>query len=155
MKLFLVRHGEAVNPDVDPKRPLSESGRAMVSKVGRHLKGLGIRVDEIRCSTKARARETAEIIAKEIAPGQAPAEMQGLKPNDPVESVAGELETAERDIMIVGHLPFLPALAARLLGEARAAETIGFPTAGVVGLVRDKEGIWSVGFKVWPGEIGK
>lgn len=153
MRLFLVRHGDAVSSDVDPARPLSETGKAVVSKVGRHLKGLGIRVEEIRCSTKARALQTAQIIAEEIAPGTAPAETQGLKPNDPVEPVAGELEGSERDMMIVGHLPFLPTLAARLLGESKPPEPIGFPTAGMVALVRNEEGIWSAEYQIWPEQI--
>jgi len=153
MKLFLVRHGEAVSSDVDPVRPLSGTGKAVVAKVGRHLKGLGIRVADIRCSTKARALQTAQIIAEEIAPGQAPAETQGLKPNDPVEPVVRQLEGETRDTMIVGHLPFLPALAGRLLGEARPPETLGFPTAGVLALVRSEEGIWSAEFQVWPEQI--
>jgi phosphohistidine phosphatase len=154
MRLFLVRHGEAVSSDVDPARPLSEAGKAAVSRVGKHLKGLGIRVGEIRCSTKVRALQTAQIIAEEIAPGTAPAETQGLKPNDAVEPVAGELEGEQRDVMIVGHLPFLPALAARLLGESRTAEPIAFPTAGVVALVRNDQGSWSAEFRIWPEEIG-
>jgi phosphohistidine phosphatase len=153
MKLFLVRHGEAVSSDVDPARPLSGPGKDVVAKVGKHLKGLGIRVDEIRCSTKARARETAAIIAEEIAPGQAPVETQGLKPNDPVEPVAQQLEKETRDTMIVGHLPFLPTLAARLLGESKPPEPLGFPTAGVVALVRNDEGIWSAEFQIWPEQI--
>lgn len=153
MKLFLVRHGEAVSSDVDPARPLSEPGKAVVSKVGKHLKGLGIKVDGIRCSTKARALQTAQIIAEEIAPGMAPAETQGLKPNDPVEPVARELEEETRDTMIVGHLPFLPTLAARLLGESKPPEPLGFPTAGVVALVRNAEGIWSAEFQIWPEQI--
>jgi phosphohistidine phosphatase len=153
MKLFLVRHGDAVSSDVHPERPLSEPGKAIVAKVGRHLKGLGIKVDEIRCSVKARARETAAIIAEEIAPGQAPAETQGLKPNDSVEPVAREMETAVRDTMIVGHLPFLPTLAARLLGESKPPEPLGFPTAGVVALVRNEDGVWSAEFQIWPEQI--
>ena len=153
MRLFLVRHGDAVSSDVDPERPLSEAGKAVVSKVGKHLKGLGIHVEEIRCSTKARALQTAQIIAGEIAPGQAPAETQGLKPNDPVEPVAGDLEEATRDMMIVGHLPFLPALAARLLGESKPPEPLGFPTAGLVALVRNEEGIWSAEYQIWPEQI--
>jgi phosphohistidine phosphatase SixA len=124
-----------------------------VAKVGRHLKGLGINVGEIRCSVKARARETAAIIAGEIAPGTAPAETQGLKPNDSVEPVAQELESAERDTMIVGHLPFLPTLAARLLGESKPPEPLGFPTAGVVALVRNEDGVWSAEFQIWPEQI--
>jgi len=153
MKLFLVRHGEAVSSDVDPARPLSGPGKAVVARVGRHLKKLGIKVDEIRCSTKARALQTAQIIAEEIAPGRAPAETQGLKPNDSVEPVARELEEETRDIMIVGHLPFLPTLAARLLGESKPPEPLGFPTAGVVALVRNEEGIWSAEFQIWPEQI--
>jgi phosphohistidine phosphatase len=153
MRLFLVRHGEAVSSEVDPARPLSETGKAVVSKVGRHLKGLGIQVEEIRCSTKARAVQTAQIIAEEIAPGTAPAETPGLKPNDPMEPVAQELEQEKRDTMIVGHLPFLPALAARLLGESKPPEPVGFPAAGVVALVRNDEGVWSAEFQVWPEQI--
>ncbi len=153
MRLFLVRHGEALSSDLDPARPLSGTGKAAVSKMGRHLKGLGIRPAEIRCSTKVRAVETAQIIAREISLGQAPAETQGLKPNDPVEPVVRSLEEERRDTMIVGHLPFLPKLAARLLGQPRLPQQLGFPTAGVVALVRNQEGTWSAEYQIWPEQI--
>jgi integrase len=40
MKVYLVRHGEAVSSGVDPKRPLSELGRADVHKVASFVKSL-------------------------------------------------------------------------------------------------------------------
>jgi phosphohistidine phosphatase len=153
MKLYLVRHGEAVSAQVDPARPLSETGRADVEKVGRQLKSLDVQVAEVRHSTKARAAQTAEIIASVLG-GARLRPMDGLAPNDPVEPVAVQLENHKADLMVVGHLPFLPALAAVLLGEAtKSADTLSFPAAGVVVMSRDEDRVWSIQGQIWPEKI--
>ena len=73
----------------------------------------GMRIAEIRHSGKLRAQQTAEIFA-EFLGVQAQA-TPGLAPKDDVVGIAGEIESEEGDIMLVGHLPFLEQLAALLI----------------------------------------
>ena len=144
MKLFLVRHGQAENPEIDPACGLSRRGKAEARLVGRHLKSQGCQLSDIHCSTKARAKQTAEIVALELGGKIIPASMSGLAPIDPVEKLASQLQERKQDLMIVSHLPFLPSLAAQLLAGAISAGSIIFATAGLLMLKRDKDGVWSV-----------
>jgi phosphohistidine phosphatase len=141
MRLYLVRHGEPVSAETNPARPLSEAGRTEAEKLAALLRDRGVQVAEILHSTKARAAQTAGILRAQLG-GAKVIERPDLTPNDPVEPVAGEVEKAGHDLMIVGHLPFLPALASKLLGEARA--DLALPTCGVIVLARDADGVWAV-----------
>jgi phosphohistidine phosphatase SixA len=140
--LYLVRHGDAVHPNVDPKRPLSEIGRREVQKVANLLEAAGVAVEQIRCSTKERAKQTADLIGNQL--GVAPTTVGGLQPNDPVDPVVKEIESAGGNIMLVGHLPFLPTLAAKLLAGTEPVDALHLPTAGVLHLLEDESGMWSL-----------
>jgi len=126
--IYLVRHGDTVPEERDPARPLSEKGRAEVLDTARALLAEGAKVDEIWHSTKLRAKQTAEIIAQILGVKNI-LEKEGLKPNDPPAPFAEFLKTANKNILIAGHMPFLGELAA-LLGK----EVEGFESGGVVKL---------------------
>ena len=69
MKLYLVRHSNAVDPgspeyEDDSQRPLTEKGRDKMERIASALKGLGAEPDRILSSPYARAKQTAEILAK-------------------------------------------------------------------------------------------
>jgi len=140
VKLYLVRHAQPVGKEVNAARPLSDAGRQEAERVAAHLRDLGVQLVEILHSTKARAAQTAGIIRAHLD-GARVIETEGLAPDDPVEPLVDRVGQAEQDTMIVGHLPFLPALAARLLG---GPADLAFPTAGVVVLARGPDGGWSV-----------
>lgn len=150
MLLYLVRHGEAVSPEVDAKRPLSQQGVANAAKMGRYLKKRGARVAEVRHSSKVRAAQTAEIVASELDGQPQLVGLHGLAPNDPVDPVAQELQSHPQDLMIVSHLPFLPSLVNKLLGTGRSAGALSFPPAGTVIMSRDPDGIWLIEDQIWP-----
>ena len=71
MKLYLVRHGEALAKDVDPDQSLSEVGRANVERLAGFVGLRGVRAARILHSGKARARQTAEILAEAMADAEA------------------------------------------------------------------------------------
>ena len=60
MRLYLVHHGEAVPPGVDPQRPLSEGGSASVEQVAEKAAMQGAKPAVVWHSGKLRARQTAE-----------------------------------------------------------------------------------------------
>ena len=80
--VILVRHGEALSKQEDPARPLSDRGRNRAETTARWLASIGLPVGEIRHSGKARARETAEIVAAALDAGERVREAEGLAPND-------------------------------------------------------------------------
>jgi len=153
MRLYLVQHGEAKPKDEDPERRLTEKGRRDVEKVAAFLRPLGLAVASVWQSGKARARETAEILAGALEAEGGVVERAGLAPNDPVAPVAEEMGGAAEDTMIVGHLPFLGKLAALLVAGEESTGTVAFRNGGVVCLERDREGDWSVLWAVTPDVV--
>jgi phosphohistidine phosphatase len=71
VELWLVRHAHAGDSMLwqgpDEVRPLTERGRRQAERLGAFLAGADVRPDAIITSPKARAAETAEIIAAALA----------------------------------------------------------------------------------------
>jgi phosphohistidine phosphatase len=140
--VVLVRHGDAMTEEEDPRKPLSDAGREHVEKVAELVAHLGLHLEEVRHSGKERARETAEIFAARngVAAGQVN-EVKGLKPKDDVGPVAEELESEGRSVAVVGHLPFIGLLASRLLSGDAGRLQFRFGDAGCLVATR-VEGGW-------------
>ena len=103
MYFYLVRHGEAKSELEDSLRPLSVEGKRGIERVTSFLRELGTRPQEINCSEKLRARETAEIIAKGLSIAGRVKAIKGLAPNDDVSPVADLLCAEGKSIMFVGQ----------------------------------------------------
>ena len=146
MKLYLVRHGEALSKDVDPERGLSDAGKRDVKRVASFMKNGSVLVSQVLHSGKERARQTAQIFADHITDSVEARTADGLKPNDPVEPYAFEARGYKNDTMLVGHLPFMGLLASRLLAGSEDAAKFNFPAGAVLCLERCGRGCWSV---VW------
>lgn len=123
-----MRHGETVSEQADPKRPLSDLGRAQVERSARVLLKEKAKIDEIWHSTKLRARQTAEIVSQILGVKNV-LEKPGLTPFDDPAPIAELLKTADKNILIAGHMPFLGELAL-LFGKS----VMGFENGGVVRL---------------------
>ena len=135
MTCYLVRHGTAAAGPDDRRRTLTPAGRAEVLATARALLARGVAVAEIRHSGLARARETAEILGEALAPPRGVSATTALAPEDDPDVAAAELDLAATPLMLVGHLPHLARLAARLLGAA-TVERITFAPATAVGVRR-------------------
>jgi phosphohistidine phosphatase len=136
MRLYLVRHGDAVSERVDATRPLSERGRAEIEAVADRAARLGWHPAEIFHSGITRARQTAEILARRLAPARGVRAMEGLEPEDDPHRLAAECEALRDAVMLVGHMPYMSRLASLLLlGETRR-DVIRFGTGTIAGLAR-------------------
>src|ERR1051326_9139668 len=62
MKLYLMRHAEALDGADDAKRPLSDHGKKEAREVGRFLNRAAIDFGAAYTSPLVRARQTAEIV---------------------------------------------------------------------------------------------
>ncbi len=126
MRLYLVRHGESLSSEVDPKEPLSVTGRKETESVAAYLKECGIEIDEIIHSIKPRAKQTAEILGQALAPEVTLIEREGLKPMDLIEPIIEEIQTFDRNVMLVGHLPFMEKLLTTLLFKEERPSPVTF-----------------------------
>jgi phosphohistidine phosphatase len=117
MKLFLARHGHALADTENPRRPLSPRGRKMTLQVAAFLRRSGAlaAVHSVWHSPLPRARETAELLVRELALGAPLAATEGLLPEDDPAVIADRLERTEETVLIVGHEPHLSALATLLV----------------------------------------
>lgn len=153
MKLYLVRHGDALDPGVDPERRLSEAGHRQVARMAAFLSGQGVRVARVLHSGKARAEETAEALAEAVAPGAMPEVRGGLGPSDPVEPLAEEIAAWREDCLIAGHMPHLARLATLMLTGRSLPAGLDFEPAAVACLERRGVGLWSLVWFVGPSLV--
>jgi len=154
MKVYIVRHGRAASSDVDPQRGLTQAGRAEVEKVAKYLKSRNLSVDWIWHSGKARAEQTAEILAEAITVKEGAIAHPGLSPNDRVEPIRDEIESAGQDVMIVGHLPFVGVLTSLLLTGAKSDWLIDFKEATTACLEKSSNDHWGIEWVIGPEVAG-
>lgn len=151
MKVYVVRHGEAMNANTDSERPLSPYGREEIQRIGEFMRSRAVAVDTVWHSTKLRARQTAEILQEAV--GGTLHERTGLAPNDPADAIAVELEHyPETDLCIVSHLPFVSNLASELVAGSTAAAW-NFSTGAVLCLQREATGRWWADWFISPAML--
>ena len=144
MFLYLVHHGDAVGPDVDPRRPLSVRGQAQAERVAAEAASRGAKPSVVWHSGKLRAKQTAEAFWRACNPLAEFAATRDVQPDDPALWIRDRLRAETRDIAIAGHFPHLPRLVAVLLGGVE-----DFPPHGVVALETQDDGetwkeVWRV-----------
>lgn len=116
MNVFLVHHSNALDPGVDPQRPLSSSGRDQAEWLANHAHSQGAAPSLIWHSGKLRSKQTAETFLRICSPFAAFKMVRGLQPGDPTQWMVDALALEERDVLLVGHMPHLPELARQLAG---------------------------------------
>lgn len=132
MRVYLVHHGDALGPDVDPQRPLSTRGLAQAVHLADQTRAAGAAPAAIWHSGKLRARQTAEPFLR-LNPFAEFKMVRGLRPDDPPEMMRDLLRSETRDLVLVGHMPNLADLLQLVTGNR------GFPLHGLVALQRDKD----------------
>ena len=147
--LFLVHHGDAVGPDVNPMRPLSDRGRVEVDMLAQKAAERGAKPDVIWHSGKLRARQTAEAYWKRCNPLAAFSAIRGLQPTDPTNWIVEAITAETRHVLLAGHFPHLPRLLGRLMTGAADADPADFPLNGIVAL-EDVDGRWIERWRMKP-----
>jgi phosphohistidine phosphatase len=151
MKFYLVQHGQAKPKEMDPERPLSETGTADLGKITAFINtNVYLKAATIFHSGKLRAKQTAEILAKQIKPMPGVSQAEGLDPTADPTIWVDRLKGMQEDIILVGHLPHLDRLASLLLVGDQDRSVVTFHNAGIVCLVRDDNKRWSIDWIVTP-----
>ena len=139
MILFLVHHGDAVDPAIDPRRPLSSAGREAVERLAGEAAVRGVRPEVVWHSGKLRAKQTAETFWRACNALAEFSATRDLQPGDPPGWIRDRLRAEPRDLLIAGHFPHLPRLLALLVGGSQDAAG-SFPPHGVVALQTSDDG---------------
>jgi len=146
LKVILVRHGKAeLAPDGE--KHLGAEGKIQVHSLARKLLKLNLSVDEIYQSGKPRALETCQILVEHLFTGHQILQSDDLGPNSDPSIWGVLLNSYEKDIMLVGHLPYMSELSAYLLGPGKYLE---FNTSDAICLERDGSSTWNLIWKKGP-----
>jgi phosphohistidine phosphatase len=122
MKLYVLRHGEAVergDPKVgnDAERPLTAKGIRRTKVLAHVLRQMEISFDLIFSSPLVRARETAEIVGRRLRWRGRIELTDQLAPTGQMEELVrqlNEVRPVPKTILLVGHEPYLSNLISML-----------------------------------------
>jgi phosphohistidine phosphatase len=122
LELHLLRHAHAGDPykwtGDDFDRPLSARGAEQAEALGRHLDGLGLTFDTILSSPRARASQTATLVATRLdIPVQIDQRLAEPLSLALLEAILLDAGNPVRP-MLVGHDPDFSELAALLTGAS-------------------------------------
>jgi phosphohistidine phosphatase len=151
MKVFLVRHAEAVERTgsmPDAVRHLTARGRYSVRKTALRLKGEGIRFSRILASPLVRAVQTADILAEQLGFEGEVIPAPQLAPGFDVEGMNAILDAFpdEAGIALVGHEPDLGRIVSQLLSLPRGC---AMPKGAVAALILPDAGNRLCGTLEW------
>ncbi len=147
MKLYLIQHGISLPEEKDPEKSLSPEGKEETQRTAEFLKTKNIKVDAVWHSPKLRAMQTAQIISNSIFCSETK-ERNDLNPLNSVENFPEEIKSLDKNLMIVGHLPFLQKLASLLLSGSETNQFISFKNSGVVCL--EYTDTWKIAWMITP-----
>lgn len=140
MKLILIRHADAGDPDPerypdDRLRPLTPEGRRDHEIIARGLVRMGLAPSHFLTSPLIRAQETAEITARALGWTGSVEAADALGDQFSTTALLERLSRCPEDatVVCVGHEPHLSRFAATIL-HPEGAVKIGLSKSGVIGL---------------------
>lgn len=139
MNLYLLRHGIAVEPGTpgfenDADRPLIPKGQRRLREAAAAMKKLELSFDLILSSPFVRARQTAEIVAGELKLKKRIEFSDGLLPGGNPRALIhalNELKPAPKNVLLVGHEPYLSRLISLLVSGGADAAAIEMKKGGL------------------------
>jgi phosphohistidine phosphatase len=137
MLLYFFRHASAgktmLNPKKDERRPLDEEGILQARYVGRLLANLDVQVDQIISSPLKRARQTASLVANELAFEGAVQIDDALRPEAKFDQFQTMLSRYKKydEVMVVGHNPSFTEFLSKSISGAGGAARIDFKKGAV------------------------
>lgn len=150
MLLYLVRHAEANSEIADPSQSLSEKGQRDAKKVASYLAGLKAPIDIIFHSQKLRAKQTAVVFGEFVKPPEGVQETEYLGPLDDPAEWGKILKDSDKNIMLVGHLPYMARLFSLLICGFIEDGPVTFKNVSVVCLRKESDGTWKLQWMIGP-----
>jgi len=154
MKLYFLRHADALEGTDDAARPLSPRGRKEAREVGRFLKRAGIEFDAAYSSPLLRAKQTGEIVLDVC--GSATLEITEALLNESSPTQTGKwlkYLPAAKHVLLVGHAPSLAERVRQLIGMAASAG-LKLPKGGLACVETEDGRSASLKFFITPKLLG-
>ena len=153
MKLYLMRHGEALSAEADPERGLSDNGKKKIEALAKHLYKQQLIFQCVFHSWKKRAIQTAEIMSDILSPDITLQLMENITPTDDPHLIVPEINSWDKDTLVTSHLPFLPNLVTLLTGQDVFLSAISFEAGTIICLEKGNNGTWAIKWSSAPSEI--
>jgi phosphohistidine phosphatase len=137
MVIYFLRHASAgtsmPNAAKDEKRPLDENGILQARYVGGLLANLDVQVEQIVSSPLKRARQTAALVANELAFENAVQVEDALRPQAQMAQFQALLSRLRQfeSVMLVGHNPSLGEFFAKTISSGGGTAQIDFKKGAV------------------------
>ena len=154
MKLYFLRHADALEGADDEARPLSPHGKKEALEVGRFLKRAGIEFGAAYSSPLVRAKETAEIVLDVC--GSTKLDLTAALLNETSEAIFEEWLKEIPDakhVCLVGHAPSLAQWVRQLLGIT-ATDALKLPKGALACLETENRRTAALKFLVTPKLLG-
>ncbi|GAB3920818.1 phosphohistidine phosphatase [Microlunatus endophyticus] len=116
-RLLLLRHAQAADYASgvkDHERPLTDFGIEQATAVGAALRGRGVRIEQVLCSSATRTRQTWNALGID-----APVEYSDSIYNAGADSILDSVQLLDEAVgtaLVIGHGPGVPTLAVQLAG---------------------------------------
>lgn len=149
MKIYLVQHGDSVEKEINPERPLSEKGNKDIKRLTQYLSLLRIQVGSSFHSGKLRAKQTATLLTTGITSLNPLQVKAGLEPMDSVLPIANDIAKLQEDVLLVGHLPFMEKLVGKLVVGDENSKLVHFQPGTIVCLEKFDEK-WAINWMIRP-----
>jgi phosphohistidine phosphatase len=151
MRLYLLRHADAVPAKKESQRKLSPKGIESINRLTAFLaKTEALEIDEIRHSPLTMARQTAKHFKKMAGLKAKLREVPLMEPFDDFRILGDIVNTADRNLLLVGHQPNLGMLASYLLNQEYQSNLFNLKKSGLLCLERPVEQEEKVGWKsIW------
>jgi phosphohistidine phosphatase len=150
MKLYCMRHGQALDAAVDAERALSEVGSDQVRRLATHLAEAHINFSHVLCSSKLRTKQTAQIMSEIISPALKVTSSASLSNNAECSDLLQEITCWNDDTLLVGHLPMIEDLVNLLLMREVGRCAINFVPATIVCLEKRQLSDWALSWVINP-----
>jgi phosphohistidine phosphatase len=150
MLLYLLRHAHALDSQDDDARLLSPQGRRQVERLAAFLARSGaFAPSELWHSPLTRARETAAHLAAGLRLKSRLVAVAGMRPEDDPAELVSRLTRAPEALALVGHEPYLSALASFLLTRETSPAIVSFEKCALLAL-EGADGYWTVRWHLAP-----
>lgn len=147
MKLYCVRHGQALPPSLtEPDPILSAEGESDIARVATALNRRGVSAYAVYSSYKKRAKQTAAIISEKLEIRGEAEVTDLLDPARSVDLLIAEIEHWCDDTVLVSHMPFIGELVSQLVSKQAREQLVKFTPGTVVCLERGDSGQWIIGW---------
>ena len=130
MNAYFLRHGEAGKrtsiPSRDFERSLTTSGQEEMVKIARSMEEMGLEFDKILSSPLARARQTAEIIAKFQENYGKIEDWDELRPEGNRLDLYKKLGKLKQDthVLLVGHDPYFSTMIGEIISGSLSTRIV-------------------------------